>query len=56
MNHNEKVPKTKSSVGRVCFTIRNHLCLDWHTVYHIWLQRNASIHQGRLFSEEARSK
>ena len=24
-----------------------------YTVYHIWLRRNASIHQGRLFSEEA---
>nr|POF00250.1 hypothetical protein CFP56_29800 [Quercus suber] len=25
----------------------------WSTVYHIWFQRNASIHQGRLPSEEA---
>ena len=25
----------------------------WSTVYHIWFQRNASIHQGRLLSEEA---
>ena len=36
--------------------MRNHLCLDWHMVYHIWLQRNASIHQGRLFFEEVMVK
>jgi len=33
--------------------MRNHLCLDWHTVYHIWLRRNAIVHQGRLFFEDA---
>ena len=36
--------------------MRNHLCIDWPTVYHIWLQRNANIHQGRLPSEEAMVK
>ena len=52
MNHNELLPKTQSSVSCLCSMMRNHLCLDWHTVYHIWIQRNASIHQGRLFFEE----
>ena len=50
VNHNELVPNkiTQSSIAFIL-----SLC---STVYHIWLQRNASIHQGRLLSEEAMVK
>ena len=54
--------KFQSSFGlRLCSMMRNPLCLDWHwglLVYCVlyWLQRNASIHQGRLSSEEAMVK
>ena len=37
VNHNELPPKAQSSIGWLCSTMRNHLCLDWHTVCHIWL-------------------